>query len=325
MMIIAEGECDMAANLLQTEPLAAAAPAVPLFHPQDPYVRFLREHRHRRFYLKPWGGNSGDVLIWLGTEELLKDLHVHRTIDPREADFLLIPGGNQTMWHGNVQVWNDAWSRWPDKPLVVGPMTAWLGYTRWDQEVRDRGSRVQAIFARDPASYAVLQTCGFPESLTTGLSHDPALYLRDSELIHLHKKAATSEFVLAAFRDDFEGTKDLRARLGRWVRLVPERVQRKIDCHGRRTSCRNKLARMALRTRSTKPLRICDVSRLPFPYFLETIRSAQEVHTDRLHVMLLAAMLGKPTYAYPTAFRKLERLYEHSVKDWAHVEFVSNR
>lgn len=312
----------MTASLLQTESFAASAPAVSLFGYNDPYVRFLREHRHHAFYMKPWAGNSGDVLIWLGTEQLLTDLQIPRTLDPREADYILIPGGNQTMWGGNVDVWKDVWSRWPDKPLVVGPITVWLGYTKWDVEVRGRGPYVKAIFARDPASYGVLQTCGLPASLTTGLSHDPALYLRDSEFLHLHRKAATKEFVLAAFRGDFEGTRDLRARLGRWVRLVPGCVQRRLDYRGRMMSCRNKLARMALRSRSTKPLRICDVSLLPLPYFVETIRSAQEVHTDRLHVMLLAAMLGKLTYAYPTTFRKLESIYEHSVKDWAYVEFV---
>ena len=75
-------------------------------------------------------------------------------------------------------------------------------------------------------------------------------------------------------------------------------------------------------TRSTRPLRVCDASTYPLPYFLETVRSADEVHTDRLHVMLLAAMLGKPTFAYPTSFGKLEAIYEHSLKSWAHVEFI---
>jgi exopolysaccharide biosynthesis predicted pyruvyltransferase EpsI len=56
---------------------------------------------------------------------------------------------------------------------------------------------------------------------------------------------------------------------------------------------------------------------------MEIVRSAAEVHTDRLHCMLLAAMLGKPTFAYPTAYGKLEAVYAHSVKHWAHVEFVT--
>ena len=77
-------------------------------------------------------------------------------------------------------------------------------------------------------------------------------------------------------------------------------------------------------TRGTGPLRICDASLCIFPVFLETIRSAAEVHTDRLHCMLLAAMLGKPTFAYPTAYGKLEAVYAHSVRHWAHVEFVTD-
>lgn len=57
------------------------------------------------------------------------------------------------------------------------------------------------------------------------------------------------------------------------------------------------------------------------PYFFEILRGAKEVHTDRLHCML-AAMLEKPVFAYPTTFKKLESVYEHSLKDWAQVEFV---
>ena len=56
---------------------------------------------------------------------------------------------------------------------------------------------------------------------------------------------------------------------------------------------------------------------------MEIVRSAAEVHTDRLHCMLLAVMLGKPTFAYPTAYAKLEAVYAHSVRPWAHVEFVT--
>ncbi|OHB67425.1 MAG: hypothetical protein A2Y76_03860 [Planctomycetes bacterium RBG_13_60_9] len=272
--------------------------------------------------MKPWDGNSGDDLIWLGTEYLLDSLHLSRTLDPRAADVILIPGGNQTMWWPNIDVWKEVWSRWPDKDFVVGPTTIYLGITNWDQDVRQSHARVRAIFARDPESYAILQTCGFDGDITTGLSHDPAVFLRDSELIRAHKEAATNDFVLATFRDDWEGTRPLRERLGRWADLVPSCVQRRMDRHRRKKSRESKIAHVARRTRCTRPLRTCDVSNYPFPYFLEMVRSAAEVHTDRLHCMLLAVMLGKPTFAYPTTYRKLEAVYEHSVKDWAHVEFV---
>ena len=66
---------------------------------------------------------------------------------------------------------------------------------------------------------------------------------------------------------------------------------------------------VARNTRSAKPIKVCDASSLLLEYFLEIVRCAAEVHTDRLHCMLLAAMLGKPTFAYPTAYGKLEAVY----------------
>jgi exopolysaccharide biosynthesis predicted pyruvyltransferase EpsI len=64
--------------------------------------------------------------------------------------------------------------------------------------------------------------------------------------------------------------------------------------------------------RHSLPLLCADVSKLRFEVFVETIRAAHEVHTDRLHVMLFAAMLGKKVYAYPTSHGKLEGVYRHS-------------
>jgi len=314
----------MIAESVENRRLAPSPPATSLFDSRDPYAQFLRRCRRRTFYLKPWNGNSGDVLIWLGTERLLADLRVRRTMDPRAADVILIPGGNQTMWQENIDVWKDTWSRWPGKDFAIGPTTVWLGITTWRQDICQSGARVAALFARDPRSYALLQACGLPGDVTTGLSHDPALYLRDSELVHVHRQVATNDFVLAAFRDDLEGARSRRVPWGRWTGLMPAYVQKKVEGHGRRVCRQSKIDHVVRRTRSTRPLRICDVSNYPFPYFLETIRSAQEVHTDRLHVMLMAAMLGKPTFAYTTAFGKLEAVYEHSVKDWARVEFVTD-
>ena len=55
--------------------------------------------------------------------------------------------------------------------------------------------------------------------------------------------------------------------------------------------------------------------------FYDIIRQAKEVHTDRLHVMLMAAMLGKRVIAYATSYGKLESVYERSLAGWADVTF----
>jgi exopolysaccharide biosynthesis predicted pyruvyltransferase EpsI len=296
--------------------------SVPLLTQDDPYVRFLVEHRRRKFYMKAYNGNSGDALIWLGSEQLLKDLQITRTMNPQAADIILIPGGNQTMWTTNVELWKEIWSRWPDKDFVVGPTTIRLGLTTWDTEVRQSKARIRAIFARDPESYAILEACGFRKDITIGLSHDPAFYLRSSELIRQHRAAATEDFILAAFRDDHEAALNGWQRWAPLADWAPACVSRRLRSHWKRANLKKRIAQVTHCTRATKPLRICDVSLCSFQFFLETVRTAAEVHTDRLHCMLLAALLGKPTFAYPTAYGKLEAVYAHSMKDWAQVEFV---
>ncbi len=274
--------------------------------------------------MKPWSGNSGDALIWLGTERLLKDLGIPRTFDPRKADVILIPGGNQTMWQENIDVWKEAWTRWPGKKFVVGPTTARLGYTTWRQDVDQSGRNVVGIFARDPESYATLCECGLSSRIEIGLSHDPALYLWDSDLLGAHREAATEEFVLAAFRRDHEAVVHFGTRRILWESLLPFFLCRRIRRRRVDTHREDRIALVTQHTRRAEPVRVCDASRDIFEHFLEIVRSAAEVHTDRLHCMLLAVMLGKPTFAYQTAYGKLEAICEHSLRGRAPVEFVKD-
>ncbi|HON92319.1 MAG TPA: polysaccharide pyruvyl transferase family protein [Sedimentisphaerales bacterium] len=295
-----------------------------LFGPDDPYVAFLRKRKDRSFYLKPWNGNSGDVLIWMGTESLLTDLGIVRTLDPRKADVILIPGGNQTMWHPNVAIWKEVWSRWPDKEFVVGPTTVQLGYTHWRKALQESTANVTGFFARDPQSYATLRECRLSDRIETGLSHDPALYLWDSDLIRAHREAATKDYVLAAFRQDHEASMNRKSRMLRLSGLLPHFIWRRIRSRWTETHQQGRFAIVTRRAGKTDPLKVCDASLWVFECFLEIVRSASEVHTDRLHCMLLAVMLGKPTFAYPTAYGKLESVYAHSLKGRAHVEFVED-
>ncbi len=299
-----------------------SAPGASLFSGDDPFVRFLLDNSRRVFYMKPYNGNSGDALIWLGTKHLLADLRIPRTMDPKAADIILMPGGNQTMWQLNIDIWKEVWSKYPDKDFAAGPTTVQLGVTSWLDDVRQSKAHIAAIFARDPQSYANLQTCGLDADIKVGLSHDPAIYLNGSQWVRDHREAATEDFILAAFRDDHEGTGGAAGLRGTWAERLFPRLCARIDRRWRDRGRRQKLAQVARHKRSARPLKMCDVSRYSFEYFVEIVRSAAEVHTDRLHCMLLAVMLGKATFAYPTTYGKLEAVYAHSLKSWAQVEFV---
>ena len=293
-----------------------------MFDATDPYVAFLTANKGKTFYMKAWAGNTGDALIWWGTENLLRDLGIHTTRDLMEADVILIPGGNQTMWQDNVNTWKLMWETCPDKEFVVGPMTAQFGLTTWVEDIHHAPVRISGLFARDTQSYQNLGDCHFDKEVVLGLSHDPALYLQNSDFIKAEKQAARQDFVLAAFRADHEGCRTTSEYNKSLSRLVPGAVLTRIDSRRKGRSQTAKIARAAEVSKANGALRACDIARHPVPYFFEILRGAKEVHTDRLHCMLAAAMLEKPIFAYPTTFGKLEGVYEHSLKGWAQVTFV---
>ena len=288
----------------------------------DPYVTFLRQNQAKTFYMKAWGGNCGDALIWLGTEQLFRDLGIRTTLDPAQADVILIPGGNQTMYQANIDMWRAVWAKWPYKEFVVGPMTAHSDSSTWGQDVRTSPVAITGIFARDPVSYANLCECDFGPDMVQGLSHDPALYLRDSDFIKRQKEAASEDHVLAVFRADSEGYCISDQRLQWLFHSMPEALSRRMDSRLKARSQASKIATAARMSTANGDLKVCDISRHTLAFFFEMLRTAKEVHTDRLHCMLAAVMLGKRTFAYPTTYGKLEAVYEHSVKDWMSVEFV---
>lgn len=66
---------------------------------------------------------------------------------------------------------------------------------------------------------------------------------------------------------------------------------------------------------------ILDASKQDVEKFADTIGHARKIHTDRLHVMVLAAMLGKPLVASPASHSKPEIVYQHCLAGWTQVRF----
>lgn len=291
---------------------------------EDPYVGFLRSRRHQTFHLKPYPGNSGDVLIRLGTEAVLARLGIKHTVDPRRADVILYPGGNPTMWGMNIEVWVDCWTRFPKTEFVVGPATFQPSSIDWPSIVRSSTGTITALFARDPASYRNLQGAGLPVSILTGLAHDPAIHLRESQWVAEHRMAASEEYVLASFRDDHESELHHLSGFSAFIESVDWPLIARLRNRRRRRRVADRLAQMEKLRDPTLQLKVLDASRFDFASFVECVRRCRELHTDRLHAMLLAALLGKRTYAYPTAYDKLEAVYEHSLRGWADVRFAAD-
>jgi exopolysaccharide biosynthesis predicted pyruvyltransferase EpsI len=294
-----------------------------MFCANDPFVNFLQSRKRARVYLKPYRGNSGDALIWMGDELLLKELGIEQVVDPRKADVILWPGGNPTMWQGNLDGWRECWRLFPDAEFVVAPATFQGKDLGWQTLLQTAKVGIGGAFARDKESYRNLQQLGLSET-TIGLGHDPAFQLKDSEWVARHRAAATAEYTLASFRRDHESI-IARPSWGRLSRQWPWRSvffrhqrRRLIQLHQKRLKAIREISRAEL------PVVECDASSLSFEMFVETVRRAGQVHTDRLHCLILAVLLGKEAFAYPTAYGKLEAVYEHSIKSWAEVNFIKS-
>ncbi len=71
-----------------------------------------------------------------------------------------------------------------------------------------------------------------------------------------------------------------------------------------------------------------DVSRFgdkhdPWP-LLYTVSRFAEVHTDRLHVGIVAAMTGRKTFLFDNSYHKIRAVYEHSLSNMEHVRYMEH-
>ena len=303
----------------------AAEPNFVASESRDPFVEYLKTLGGKKIYLKPYWGNSGDELILMGIRLIMRQLGLELVVNPKIADVILWPGGNPTMWPVNLAGWRDCWQQWPAAEFVVGPAGFQGHALPWRDLLKQSPAKIGGLFARDSVSHENLRSLNLPASVTIGLAHDPALYLRNSQWVADHREACTNEYVLAAFRTDLESAlrrKQPSHRLQRWP------VGTAYEFYNRRQTSRHYGARYeTVRRIVGKDATILrhDASQMSFNSFVECISRASEVHTDRLHCMILALLFGKPVFAYPTSYSKLEDIYHHSIKSWAAVTLVPDQ
>lgn len=79
--------------------------------------------------------------------------------------------------------------------------------------------------------------------------------------------------------------------------------------------------------RTIRPWRNTDISRkgnatTPLNKFIDKIRKYDRVRTDRLHVAIAGAMLGKEVMLYPNSYFKNKAVYEYTLKHYPNVNFA---
>ncbi|MCW3992679.1 MAG: polysaccharide pyruvyl transferase family protein [Candidatus Bathyarchaeota archaeon] len=292
----------------------------------DAFESFLADHKDDKIFTITPGGNHGDTLIHMGMVKKLEELGcefqclnleeaykrrvvlgakylaniaawrlgVDRGFDlidvPGDADLILFDGGGymNDIWYGLVLL-KQVLKR-HRLPIAVGPQSYWFEATDFMSLFAD--DRPVTLFCREPYSRDLLSVKPRPPQIEVLMSKDTALYLDQR---YLDSLAVPSEetYDLVCFRRDKET-------------IIPRETKREI-------------------IEQTQNPMVDDISKKGLLRdFVSTVANARRIHTDRLHVAILAHILGKETTLYDNRYHKNRGVYEYSMRHNPMIRFVES-
>lgn len=296
---------------------------------ESPFLQFMRHIAHKKTYLETYPyGNNGDVLVMMGTRDLLKKAGC-KVVDTCElAEQILMSGGGrfQDVFPRRVFDWIAYYRReYPSLPLIMAPQVFRVGNINF-REICEISRAPFILFARDHISAKSLREANLPAHCRVHLSHDPAFELRDSEFITNLKQKSSEKHVLIAMRKDEPMRKDelvtakLLARAkGTWL---PKKIRRplswirdRIVAHLSRDIIKTILEQEKVTKQLPRIYRDVSVS-VGYEEFVAVIRDAALIITNRLHVAVFGHLLGKRVVivcAPEYVGQKLKGVYEFSM------------
>lgn len=305
----------------------------------------LESYRGNDVFFEPLSGNNGDKLIEMGSRLALRRAGIHLVHRPEQAELIVVNGGA-----GMTDVWKavhrlERYTKgFPATPVLVLPSTFYFTTTDFPSIFAHREREV-TLFSRDLTSLKTLQALRFPCAARLEADNDMAFTLKDSSYVERLRRKASNKHILVVERGDAETASDLRLRQfgpkWRFKRYIPVGVKRPIrwvlhtrrwaEHEGQRTAFAGAtlaLARDQFPEFRRLPVFAADVSltgAFSFTHFSRLIADAAVVITTRLHVGILAAMLGKPTLLKAGAgkFPKIRSIYEYSLREYPNVSLIS--
>lgn len=287
----------------------------------DAFTSFLEEHRDERICMITPGGNHGDTLIHMGAAKKLGEVGARyvslnleeeyrrslalgakyllniaawklglragfKLLDiPTDTGLILFEGGGymSDIWYGPVLL--NQVTRRHKKPIAVGPQSYLFTRTDLGAMLDDRPV---TLFCRETRSYQHLADMELPPNVEVRVSPDTALYLEPGDLEGLIMDSSDS-YDLVSFRNDRESM------------VSP--------------TLRGEVIGGAVNPR------VGDISkRGEMSDFVSAVANADRVFTDRLHVAILAYILGKETTLFGNTYHKSLGVWEYSLRD--RVRFV---
>jgi len=281
----------------------------------DPFVRLLESYKHRTLFLSAAAGNSGDVLLQKGLQVYLQHNNFLVTDQIEDAEVVLTHGGSNIndIWKAGISLFIENLKKYPAKTFIVAPHTFTFHETDFGALLQECTQDIH-LFAREKYSSSCLESIDFNANVSIYLSHDTAFLLEGTDYLGQLKAECTDSYVLHAMRTDRES-----AIVSLDLDRVPQNFIEKMRLAIIRFQLSRYMARWSPKQTHRQSVILQDISYLLYDDFVHKVQHASVVHTDRLHVGILGALLGKPVFLHPTKYDKINGVYHQSLQAYKNV------
>jgi exopolysaccharide biosynthesis predicted pyruvyltransferase EpsI len=279
-----------------------------LAHLRADIEAFLEGYRGQKVLFFPNPGNAGDALIAEGTYQALTRAHVSFDVidlhdEVTDQIVFIGGGGNLNSLYSDIK---QAFERFSGRArqIVLLPHTI-----RGNVDVLKSLDARCILFCRDRESFDHVRSTN--PSVDCRMAHDMAFHLDIAEL--LRKSPADKSRARLLRRRLFSiGYSQAKLRAMQGVDML--RLDRE-SSHSRPASDMDISDLFAM---GVTP----DIAPTSAWCFLKTIDLAQHVNTDRLHVGIGSALLGKPCTLQNNSYGKNRAVFDFSLRDFACIDFI---
>lgn len=317
----------------------------------QPLQTELAQYRGKRAFFEILEGNNGDKLIEMGGASLLKSIGAKLVSQPHDADVIVINGGAglTDIWSHGFQKLKNYNQQFPKIPLIILPSSFLFKKTNFPA-LFDGRIAPAFIYARELYSLNILNDLTFPETIRLGIDQDMAFFLQNSTYLKRLQSYKAQKHILIVERDDPESVTEVSSSYqpsnsNSLKKYIPWSIKRPINRYFfwplKRMRLSNSLHTLNAHTAFTQewqqrilndfpdlehlPVVAADISNpalCSFEKFNRLIAEAAIVVTTRLHVGILAAMLGKVTYLKSGSYHKIRGIFEYSLSSQSNTHLV---
>jgi exopolysaccharide biosynthesis predicted pyruvyltransferase EpsI len=301
---------------------------------------YLEQYRNREIYYIPNPGNAGDSLIATATFQLLKKFEIKyclpnpKSFNPKEK-IIFYGGGGNLIGNSTFSAKILRRCHYDAKKFVLLPHTI----KSVDDIVDVLGSNVD-IICREKRSYDYV--CEKTNKPNVFLMDDMAISLNVSEIMGQTNKNMIIYSIFQYFYNKLFGNKLIgdnnNVMASEVIRAInvtffkkdflANHIKNKVNCF--RTdgdSPKNLMIpkeNIDLSTVFQFGVGIEKLANLATYMVLNYLSKTDEVHTNRLHMAIAGALLGKKVKLYPNAYYKCYEVYNYSLKDrFQNVQWVN--